>query len=151
MSQKITMNKRVFDAAKEACRLLRKKSTMSEKLLWTEIRNRKFLGKKFLRQHPLFFSYMNKDTFFIADFYCREVSLIVEIDGKSHNYQKEYDALRTHIINNMGINVVRFKNEEIENNLPIVLKRLEKIIKADSPRNPSLRVEKGIREDESEG
>ncbi len=123
------MNKRTFDAAKEICRVLRKKSTVSEKLLWTEVRNRKFFGKKFLRQHPLFFNYMNKGAFFIADFYCREFNLILEIDGKSHDYQKEYDALRTHIINNMGIKVVRFKNEEIENDLPGVLQRLEKIIK----------------------
>jgi very-short-patch-repair endonuclease len=132
------MNKRVFDAAKEVCRELRKKSTLSEKLMWAEVRNRKFHGKKFFRQHPLFFSYMNKNTFLVADFYCSEASLVVEIDGKSHDYQKEYDALRTYIINDMGINVVRFKNKEVEKDLPSVLKRLEDIIKANSPRNPSL-------------
>lgn len=93
------------------------------------MRNRKILGKKFLRQHPLFFRYLDKDTFFIADFYCSEHRLVVEVDGKSHDYQKEYDALRTHIINDMGINVVRFKNKEIELDLPNVLKKLEKIMK----------------------
>ena len=122
------MNKRTFDAAKEICRALRKKSTPSEKLLWAEVRNRKLLGKKFFRQHPLFFRYRNTDSFFIADFYCSEVRLVVEIDGKGHDDQKEYDALRTHIINTMGIYVVRFKNKEIANDLQGVLKRLEKII-----------------------
>lgn len=102
---------------------------MGENLLWSEVRNRKFLGKKFLRQHPLFFQFMDKDTFFIADFYCNKHHLVVEVDGKSHNYQKEYDALQTHIINNMGIKVVRFRNDEIESDIPNVLKKLEKIIK----------------------
>ena len=71
---------------------------------------------------------MDKDTFFIADFYCSEHRLVVEIDGKSHVYQKEYDVLRTEIINNMDMNVIRFRNEEIEQDLQGVLTKLEKII-----------------------
>ena len=123
------MNKHVVQAAEELCRRLRKDPTRSETIFWSAVRNRKFLGKKFLRQHPLFLRFMDKDTFFIADFYCGGHHLVVEVDGKSHDYQKEYDALRTHIINTLRINVVRFRNDEIESDLPNVLKALEEIMK----------------------
>jgi len=119
------MNKQVIKTAEELCRSLRKNSTPSEQLLWAEVRNRKFHGKKFLRQHPLFFRFRDKNTFFIADFYCSEDRLVVEVDGRSHDYQKEYDALRTHIINTMGIKVLRIRNEDIEKDLQGVLKTLE--------------------------
>jgi very-short-patch-repair endonuclease len=122
------MNKIIYQKATEMCRELRKRSTSSEEKLWTALRNRKFHGKKFLRQHPLFFEYINTPSFFITDFYCREYKLVIEIDGKSHEYQKDYDELRTHIINALGIDVFRFKNDEIDNDLPDVLKRLEYIL-----------------------
>jgi very-short-patch-repair endonuclease len=122
------MNKIIYQNATELCRELRKRSTPSEETLWVVLRNRKFLGKKFLHQHPIFFEYINRPSFFIADFYCSEHKLVVEIDGKSHDYQKEYDVLRTHIINALGIKVIRFKNNEIDNDLPDVLKRLENVL-----------------------
>ncbi len=48
---------------------------------------------------------------------CHEWKLVVEIDGKIHDYRNDHDELRTFIINVMGIEVIRFRNEEIENNL----------------------------------
>ncbi len=71
---------------------------------------------------------MSKKTFFIADFYCHENRLVVEIDGKSHDHQKEYDELRTYIVNNSGIEVVRFRDEEIEKDLDQILERLKQIL-----------------------
>ncbi|MBI5020755.1 MAG: DUF559 domain-containing protein [Ignavibacteriales bacterium] len=71
---------------------------------------------------------MHNPSYFITDFYCSEHKLVIEIDGKSHDYQKDYDELRTHIINALGINVIRFKSSEIENDLPSVVKRLEDIL-----------------------
>jgi len=71
---------------------------------------------------------MNKKTFFIADFYCHESRLVVEIDGKSHDQKKEYDELRTYIINDLGIEVVRFRNEEIEKDMEKVLETLKQIL-----------------------
>jgi very-short-patch-repair endonuclease len=122
------MSKSVVQVAKEACRELRKRSTQSEKLFWQAVRNRQVLGKKFLRQFPIFFEYMDKKTFFIADFYCHANRLVVEIDGKSHDYQEEYDELRTYIINNLDIEVVRFKNEEIERGMSDVVERLRQVL-----------------------
>ena len=71
-SGKMGMSQSVVQKAKELCRELRKRSTRSELLFWQKVRNRKVLGKKFLRQYPIFFMYMDKKTFFIADFYCHE-------------------------------------------------------------------------------
>jgi very-short-patch-repair endonuclease len=124
----ISMKKNVVEAAKKLCRDLRRRSTLSERLFWQAVRNRKVLGKKFLRQFPIFFEYTGKETFFIADFYCHESRLVVEIDGKSHDYQKDYDELRTHIINNLGIEVVRFPNKDIETDMNQVLEKLRGLL-----------------------
>jgi very-short-patch-repair endonuclease len=122
------MNATTVQLAKELSRELRKRQTPAEAFLWEQVRNRRFLGKRFLRQHPLFFQYDDKPSFFILDLYCHEHKLAIEIDGKSHNYQKDSDDLRTHVINNLGISVVRFKNEEIERNVNEVLERLKEIM-----------------------
>jgi len=122
------MNKTVVRAAKVLCRDLRKRSTRSEQIFWDAVRDRKILGKKFLRQYPIFFQYTNRNAFFIADFYCHEKRLVVEIDGKNHDLQKEYDELRSYIINNLGINVIRFRNGQIVNNLEGVLVRLKTVL-----------------------
>jgi len=133
------MNKTVVRAAKSVCRDLRKRSTRSEQIFWDAVRNRKILGKKFLRQYPIFFEYMNQKRFFIADFYCHEKRLVVEIDGKNHDLQKEYDELRSYIINNMGINVIRFRNGQIVNNLERVLVRLKTVFyEGTHPESPAV-------------
>jgi len=71
---------------------------------------------------------MHRETFFIADFYCHENRLVVEIDGKSHDHQKEYDELRTYMVNNLSIEVVRFRNEEIEIDINKVLEKLREVL-----------------------
>ena len=122
------MNKEIIDTAKEVARQLRKRLTAAERIMWTKLRNKMFLGKKFLRQHPIFCEYAGKPTFFIADFYCHEHRLVIEVDGKSHDNQNEYDELRTLLIDTKEIRVVRFKNEEIEHDLPVLLEQLRKIL-----------------------
>lgn len=120
---------RLREIAKQLCRDLRKRQTEAEAIFWQAVRDRKFLGLKFYRQHPLFFDYLGKETFFIADFFCHERQLVVEIDGKIHDYRKDHDKLRTYIINMMGIAVIRFRNEEIENNLDEVLGKIEQMMR----------------------
>ena len=116
---------RLRQVAKQLCRDLRKRQTKAEKIFWEAVRNRRFMGLKFYRQYPIFVDVDGRETFFIADFFCFEKKLVVEIDGKIHDYQKDYDALRTEIINRKGIDVIRFKNEEIEKNVDAVLRRLK--------------------------
>jgi very-short-patch-repair endonuclease len=104
--------KRIIELARE----LRKNSTPAEKLLWAKLRNRQVCEKKFLRQHPLIYEEDRGHVhFFIADFYCAEHKLVIELDGKIHEKQKYYDRERDLIIEGLGLKVVRFENEEIEN------------------------------------
>jgi len=87
--------------AVQTARELRAKSTRAEKILWDVVRNRKIQNKKFNRQFPVYFEIDGQEKFFIADFYCHENKLIIEIDGGIHETQKDYDKLRTIIINEL--------------------------------------------------
>ncbi len=115
-------------AAKERCRALRRRATPAEQQIWERVRDRKFMGLKFYRQYPFFFGVSDRDTFAIADFYCDEKKLVVEIDGKVHEDQRDKDAARTEIINCFGVDVIRFSNEEVEQDLDEVMGRLERLI-----------------------
>lgn len=87
------------------------------------------MGLKFYRQYPLFFDHFGKETFHIADYFCFEKKLVIEIDGKIHDYQKDRDQLRSFVINMLNINVIRFRNEEVEEDIKGVLQKLKKMIK----------------------
>ena len=107
----------------ELARELRRNSTPAEKLLWSELRNRRLNGAKFLRQHPLIYEEdRGRLHFFIADFYCSQHKLVIELDGKIHELQKDYDKERDLIISRMGLNIVRFKNEETQQMESLLLK-----------------------------
>ncbi len=118
---------RLIEIAKMICRELRKRQTNAEKIFWEAVRDRKFMGLKFYRQFPIFFDFSGRETFFVADFYCHEKRSVIELDGKIHDYQKDHDEKREAIINDEGIDVIRFKNEEIEQDLNGLLERLKKI------------------------
>ncbi len=112
----------------QTARNLRKNSTKAERIIWQVVRNRRIKNKKFRRQYPIEFEYYGQKRHFIADFYCHECKLIIEIDGGIHETQKDYDKLRTQIINKLGIKVVRFKNKDLENSLDKVIEKLKKYI-----------------------
>ena len=113
---------------KEVCRTLRQNSTPAEKVFWQTVRNRQIKGYKFNRQYPIVFEIDNNRRFFVADFYCHQLRLVIEIDGGIHETQKDYDELRTTIINELGMQVFRFSNTEVLNEIDIVVEKLEKII-----------------------
>ncbi|KOH45240.1 endonuclease domain-containing protein [Sunxiuqinia dokdonensis] len=97
-------------------RALRKNMTPFEKILWANLRKRKLGGFKFLRQHPIIYQvYNNKPLYFIADFYCADKKLVIELDGKIHDFQKEEDTARDEIMASLGLHVIRIRNEELEN------------------------------------
>ncbi len=81
-------------------------------------------AKKFLRQHPVQLKFMGKKRFFVGDFYCAEKKIIIEIDGKIHENQVEYDNLRDHLIKEMGIRVIRIKNEDLID-IPSLIEKLK--------------------------
>jgi very-short-patch-repair endonuclease len=117
--------KKLVDVAKVVCRGLRKNSTEAEREFWEAVRTKK-LGKKFYRQFLFFHDITGKETFFVADFYCHEEKLIVELDGKYHQYRLKEDKERTKILNYLGLRVIRFRNEEVINDLSGVVMKIEK-------------------------
>jgi very-short-patch-repair endonuclease len=114
--------------AKEFCRDLRANQTDSEAIIWKILRNRELLGKKFLRQHPIYYDLLGKESFYICDLYCHELNFVIEIDGQIHQYEKLKDAERDKIINLMGLYVLRIKNKEIENSISKVIDKIKNSI-----------------------
>ena len=97
-------------------RELRQNMTEAEQMLWKELRNRKFMGLKFVRQYPLIYQVINNEpSYFIADFMCYEKKLVIEVDGLIHEFQKEEDEHREEILKSLGLNILRIRNEETEN------------------------------------
>ena len=96
-------------------RELRQNMTEAEQMLWKQLRNRKFMGLKFLRQHPIIYQVINNQPrYFIADFMCYEKNLVIEVDGLIHEFQKEEDEHRENILESLGLNVLRIRNEEVK-------------------------------------
>jgi very-short-patch-repair endonuclease len=104
--------------AVETARSLRHEATSAEKVLWQVLRDRRLAGVKFRRQHPF--------DHFILDFFCVEHQLAIEIDGGVHSEigQQSYDEARTEFLQDRGVRVVRFRNEEVLNNLDGVVKAI---------------------------
>ncbi len=101
---------------KQRARELRKNSTLSEILLWQQIK-RKSLGVQFHRQVPI--------ANFIVDFYCHELQLAIEIDGCSHDYKYEYDTARQRQLEDLGVSIIRFDDLEVKQNMNNILVSLE--------------------------
>ena len=116
------------ELAKMLARELRKDQTKSEKLFWVELRNRKFAGFKFNRQHPIYYFKDGQKKFFIADFFCNELKLVIELDGEIHESQKEYDQVREELLQTKKRIILRFKNEEIETSINASLIKLKRSI-----------------------
>ena len=116
-----TVTKEKLQRAKE----LRRDMTPAEKILWQELRANK-LGAHFRRQQII--------AGFIVDFYCHKVALVVEVDGDIHDLQQEEDARREKVLREMGLRIVRFRNEEVLRDLSIVVGKIrEFILQADNP------------------
>jgi cyclase len=103
-------------------RVLRQEETKAEKILWQKLRNKK-LGIKFRRQHPI--------DMYILDFYAPDIKLAIELDGSLHKEKenKEWDKDRTDYLNLKNIEVLRFWNSEIENDLENSLNKIRNKIK----------------------
>ena len=98
-------------------RQMRKNQTPAEDFFWKKVRNKRFFGKKFLRQFIIEYQeILGKKRFYIVDFYCSQKRLIVELDGGIHLHRKELDSGRQNRLEEMGYKVIRFKNEEILKN-----------------------------------
>ena len=105
----------------QAAKRLRKNLTPAEAKLWSALKNKQLEGLKFRCQHPV--------GNFILDFYCPSRKLVVEVDGKIHNDRIDRDRDRTSKLEEYGYTIVRFSNEEVLDNLPLVLAEIKKIVK----------------------
>ena len=101
---------------REFARLLRKHPTRAEELLWERLRGSRFDRAKFRRQVPF--------DRYVADFCCHAAKLVVELDGKQHEWFADYDAERTGVLQSRGLNVIRFANAEVEGDIDSVLERI---------------------------
>lgn len=81
-----------------------------------------------MRQHPVFYDLSGKESFYIRDFYCHELKLVIDIDGKIHDHNKENDKQRDRIMNLLGLYVLRIKNEEIEFSITKVTNDIRKVV-----------------------
>jgi very-short-patch-repair endonuclease len=104
----------------KSARLLRQNQTPAEQHLWNALRNKQLMGLRFRRQHPV--------GRFILDFYCPAQKLVIEVDGGIHDLQQDHDAKRTQEIERYGYRVLRFRNEEVLENLEWVLESIVKAI-----------------------
>ena len=107
----------------EAARDQRGEQTLAEMMLWQALRGNRLDGVKFRRQHT--------DGPYILDFYCVAHALAIEVDGNVHEAvdQKQHDQERTEYLNQLGITVLRFKNDQVESDLDGVLITISEWIK----------------------
>jgi very-short-patch-repair endonuclease len=108
-------------------RLLRKKQTWAEKLVWTWLRDRRFTGYKFRRQHPL--------GAYCLDFFCEEASLNIELDGLQHGFpgQRKHDVEREKFLQSQSIKTLRFWNSHLRRNSQSVRDTIFKELQARAP------------------
>ena len=99
---------------------LRGNLTPAEAALWKLLKGKQMEGKKFRRQHSI--------ENYIADFYCPEAGLIIELDGQGHNSyaQADYDNERDAYLNNLGLTVLRFENKLVFDHPEYVLEEIKK-------------------------
>ena len=106
-------DKRLVEFAKS----MRREMTEPEKLLWHQLRAKRFEGTKFRRQNVV--------GKYIADFYSRSAMLIIEVDGETHAFQHDYDIIRESFLRALGFNVIRFTNAEVMANMEGVLTMID--------------------------
>ena len=103
-------------------RKLRNNSTTGEILLWKKLRAGSMMNYTFNRQKPL--------KRYIVDFYCKPLNLVIEIDGGYHEeeVQKIKDSERQQVLEEMGLNFLRFSDKEVRKNIDSVLRIIENYI-----------------------
>jgi very-short-patch-repair endonuclease len=102
----------------DLARRFRKQATSAEEILWTKLRNQRLAGLKFRRQRHI--------GRYISDFYCAELKLVIELEGKIHEKteQREYDENRFEQLNALGLRILRIENEEVLNNIEMVIEKI---------------------------
>ncbi len=105
------------DFAKE----LRQRQTSAEELFWKMVRNRRMLGLKIRRQHPI--------GKYIVDFYCHELQLVIELDGSIHNLEhvRKKDKIRDAFLKAQGLTIFRVDNVFVYSNPHVIEEEIAKL------------------------
>lgn len=119
---------RTTAAIQQRARELRQDMTPAEELLWSHLRRKQLNGLKFRRQHPL--------GSFIADFYCAEYRLVIEIDGDIHAGLHEYDDFRTEWLEDRDYRLIRFLNDDVTDRIDTVLTAIQAACKKRNKPSP---------------
>ena len=123
---------KIPEIIKITARKLRKNMTKAEVILWNFIKDES-IWYKFLRQKPIYVYTENNwlDRFIIADFYCHDKKIVIEIDWSIHDVSEvlELDLHKEKLLKDLGIKVIRIKNEEIFSNINNVLEIINEEIK----------------------
>ena len=103
----------------------------SKKLRLEMTRQERHLWYDYLRNYPVKFCRQRPIACYIADFYCHQAKLVIELDGSQHYTEegKSYDDARTEIINQYGIEVIRFSNPDVDRNFRGVCDQIERRVK----------------------
>ena len=98
---------------------LRSRGTKSEILLWNQLKGGQLNGLRFIRQKPI--------GDFIVDFYCKEVGLVIELDGLSHqcNEVMDLDERKQSYLESIGLKVIRFEDEDVIRDIRNVMRVIE--------------------------
>ncbi|VAX30102.1 hypothetical protein MNBD_NITROSPIRAE03-507 [hydrothermal vent metagenome] len=115
---------------KEKARHLRNNSTKAEIRLWLYLKGGQMMGYDFDRQKPI-------DNF-IVDFFCRDLMLAIEVDGYTHTFEEvaDRDERKEKRLQELGVRIIRFKDEDVMNNLEGVMKEIENRVKKHTPLSP---------------
>lgn len=100
-------------ALKERAKELRRAGNLAEVLLWNQLKRKQFFGLDFDRQKII--------GNYIVDFYCSEKSVVIEVDGSSHDDKVEYDALRDAFLMGLGLTVIHLRDGDVKGNLAEVM------------------------------
>ncbi|MBQ8656523.1 MAG: endonuclease domain-containing protein [Prevotella sp.] len=116
------MNYSNHPVTKEYRQLLRKTATHAEQILWRRLRNKQLDGYRFRQQHGF--------GPYVLDFYCPSLRLCIEVDGDIHDLpeNQEKDEARTEFLQDNRIKVIRFRNEEIENDIDNVISKIREFV-----------------------
>ncbi len=109
---------------KERAVYLRRHMTLAEVLLWKTLKGRQIQGYQFSRQRPI--------DEYIVDFYCKELRLAIEVDGATHNFKWECDAVRQRRLESLGVRFLRFWDIEVKDEIGSVVERIVNWIKRET-------------------
>jgi very-short-patch-repair endonuclease len=116
MSRNIAIGQQVSQTMWQTAKQLRRRMTPEEKIIWQHLRAKRLGGFRFRRQQII--------GRYVVDFYCHAAGLVVELDGAAHAYQVEQDRERDAFLSGRGLRVLRFKNEQVREDLPRVLAQI---------------------------